>query len=115
MPKKIEPIDVTSTKTPGAAAKKLHAYLRQWAKDTSYGPALDLFLWSPEETENKGYGKFWAVVWESGPFEWPMITAGCRIEHGGIYSQPGPFPGGLRGRGWWTEQQNDWMILFIKD
>jgi hypothetical protein len=34
-----------------------------------------VYLWSPDETEQRGYGRCWAVCWEEGPYEWAIMAS----------------------------------------
>lgn len=29
-----------------------------------------IYVWSPEETADRGYGYCWSVCWEEGPYSW---------------------------------------------
>lgn len=110
------PEQILAAKTPGVAAKRLHKWLQEWSKNHS-GLPENISLWDPERSSQLGYGKHWSIAWEEGPFEWTMIAAGCELTgpQRGVYSALGPFPGGIHGPGWYCEQQNHWMITFVKD
>ena len=36
-----------------------------------------VFLWPPEVSVKKGYGRCWTVCAESGPYDWPFAVANC--------------------------------------
>jgi len=52
------------------AAKGLYEELRRVARLEGQSPDSEVVLESPQESEARGYGKNWRVVWEAGPFEW---------------------------------------------
>jgi hypothetical protein len=112
--KKTDPADVLAAKSSSAAAKKLHKFLREWAAAHSYDPS-GVALWSPERAEELGRSKLWHVAWEEGPHEWTSITVGSTLYagHSGIYSEPGPFPEGLLGAGWYFESVNHWLVAAV--
>lgn len=75
--------------TKEAAAKALHVALIGWAVDhfgyTEELAKSEIALFSPDQ-EYMGY-KQWAVVWESGPFEWGIhLSAYLRGPWG--YTEP---------------------------
>jgi len=108
MAAKMTAAKVLEAKTPAGAAKRLFAFLVERYE------AKGIFLWSPEETKEHGFGSGWSVCWEEGPFEWTMVSAGSDIGAGetGCYSTPGPFPTGLRGEGWNAEPYNGFVMGF---
>ena len=105
---------ILNAKTPKTAAKRFYAWVLLKAaalgKDSDY-----IFLWSPEESKQRGYGNCWTVCWEEGPFEWaPAISGGSDLYAGEAenFSKPGPFPNGLRGFGWLAEPWNSFILGF---
>jgi hypothetical protein len=63
--------DPASYSTKGGAAKGFYRALRKVAEATGSDPD-SIFIDNPEESENRGYGRNWRVVWEEGPFEWAI-------------------------------------------
>jgi len=105
----ITPIDVLNATSPQEAAQALAAYLRQTFE-------ADVVVWTPEEARQRGYSNAWSVCWESGPYEWAMISAGESIVAGeiGDYSSRGEFPNGLAGKGWYAEPYNGFILCFFE-
>ncbi len=108
MPKTTTAQDVLNAKTPAGAAKALVAFLKE------HHNAQDISLWSPKEARERGRSPAWTVLWESGPFNWTVVSAGSTITAGesGAYSTPGPFPSGLATPNWHAEPCNSQMIAF---
>lgn len=111
------PEKVLAAKTTATAAKRFYEWICEQAKDLGQKPERECFLWSPDKAREMGYSKHWMVVWEAGPFEWTMLTAGCSLcgPSVGVYSKPGPFPDGIHGKGWWTEPKNHFTLNFYED
>ena len=105
------PAKILKAKTAKTAAKLFHEYLCK-IKGSDSG----LYLWSPEETRERGWGSGWAVCWEEGPYEWTMISAGCTLHAGssGVYSKPGPFKDGLGNKCWYAEPYNSFVLNFYE-
>ena len=83
-----------------------------------YGPGDECSLWTPQQAEELGYGKFWHVSWEAGPAEWGvLLTLGesmwltefeLRHDHRPeVLLQSGP--------GWYSEPHHRFDIAFIED
>jgi HJR/Mrr/RecB family endonuclease len=55
------------------------------AKAASWGmdPSVECLLLSPSQSTELGYGRFWHVVWEAGPYEW-----GIRLSMDGVTFEP---------------------------
>lgn len=53
------------------AAKKLHEALTAYAIRAGYGEN-SVLLWTPEEADQRGYGKCWMISWEAGPCAWAI-------------------------------------------
>jgi len=110
MATKMTAAKVLEATTPAAAAKRFFAFLVERYE------ATEIFLWSPEETKDRGWGSGWSVCWESGPFEWTSVSGGGDL-YGpelGNYSSPGPFPNGLSGPDWHAEPYNGFVMGFYK-
>lgn len=109
------PNEVLASSTPQEAATRLAEWLREHCSESGSDPK-NVFLWSPDEAKERGWGSGWTVCWEEGPFEWAMISAGCTLYAGefGTYSQPGPFPNGLSGKKWFAEQYNSFILNFYE-
>ena len=56
------------------AAKGFYEALRTVAEATGSDPDT-IFIDTPQESEDRGYGRNWRVVWEEGPFEWAIQTS----------------------------------------
>jgi hypothetical protein len=102
------PSDVLAARSPQDAAHALARYLK-----TSFD-ADELVVWSPEEAAQRGFGDAWAVCWESGPFEWTVISEGLslRASELGHTDAAGPFPDGIQGEGWYAEPYNNFILSF---
>ena len=59
-------------KTKAGAAKGLYKALCKWAKNVGMKPEIEVCIYTPEQTEARGYGKFWCVAFEAGPWEWAV-------------------------------------------
>lgn len=56
-----------------AAATALHAALERICRDQySQNPEIELFLHSPEQSQEHIGVKRWHVSWEAGPWEWAI-------------------------------------------
>jgi hypothetical protein len=77
------------------------------------------FLFSPEESEKRGYRRFWTVQWLGGPEEWSNNLA-CGIS---MYSVENEKPGRPEvliselenGNGWYFELPGGLAIGFTDD
>jgi len=110
------PSEVLGAKTPETAATRFAEWVRKLCKELGNDPN-NVFLWSPEETKQRGWGSGWAVCWEEGPFEWAVCTSlGSFLYAGefGDYSKPGSFPEGLHGDGWFAEPYNNFVLNFYE-
>ena len=58
----------------GGAAIGFYDALRAVAKRTGSDPD-SIIIDNPEESEARGYGRNWRVIWEEGPFEWAIQTS----------------------------------------
>jgi len=76
--------------TPEKAAKELYDWCVTKASDIGQKPEIEVALWSPEEADQKGYGKAWMVCWEAGPHEWAtrLSLGGSAFELGYAYRNP---------------------------
>jgi hypothetical protein len=79
-----------SYKTPAGAAKALYRALiklnMEWGASEA-SAKKEVALFSPEESSARGYGEFWRVMWESGPYEW-AIGASFDIRSDGWFTEP---------------------------
>jgi hypothetical protein len=68
--------DPTKYKTKAGAAKAFHKALCKFCKEV-YGqnPEIEIFIDTPEESQERGYGRNWRVCWEAGPYEWAFGTS----------------------------------------
>lgn len=69
-------LDLSQCKSPAAAAKKLHKWLCEKAKELDMNPDIEIWIKNPTESNQHGTGKCWHVSWESGPFEWATWLLG---------------------------------------
>jgi len=67
-------------KSKGGAAKALYQALREKAVEHGQDPDSEVFIRTPEECEEAGYGRNWQVSWEAGPYEW-AIGASFQVEN----------------------------------
>ena len=107
------PNQVLSSKNAKEAATRFAEWLRAQVLEIGYS-TKQIFLWSPQETQERGWGSGWSVCWEEGPFEWTSITGGSTLYAGetGSYSTPGPFPQGLSTHDWMAECYNSFVLNF---
>lgn len=99
----------------GTAKGAASAFMR-WLKDRY--KSQNVFLWSPQEAKERGYGNGWAVCWEEGPYQWTSaLSGGSTIFAGetGSYSEVGPFPNGISTREWHAEPYNGFILSFYQD
>ena len=72
--------DLSGLDSPEEAAKALHEYIRGLSRDGGQDPDIEVALFDPERGQEMGYGPFWRVMWESGPFEWGVcVSLGGRV------------------------------------
>lgn len=83
--------------TPEAAAKAFHqAMIKSISTDSRYHLYRDAArLFEPDHAARNGYGRCWAVDWESGPYQWAQL-----MTHQ------------LHAEGWYTEPHTGWVICF---
>lgn len=101
-----------------AAKDKLFEYVRRTAKSWGQDPNIECSLLSPQQSEELGYGHFWHVMWESGPYEW-----GVHLSLGGVtfVQYDGPFdrdkPEIIMGdpEDWYLEPYYSFDVGFIPD
>ena len=61
--------DPTEPNNPKEAAHMFHTALVKEADAAGYSTKY-IYLWSPEETNERGYGNCWSVFFEDGPYDW---------------------------------------------
>ena len=111
-------LDLTKYKTPATAAKKLYEFLRHKSAEFGQKPDIEIHLWSPEESESRGYSRAWTVCWESGPFEWAAcLSSGGDLCNGefGTYSKESKEIKMLDAEGWFAEPYNNFILSFYKN
>lgn len=82
--------DPKKYKTKASAAKAFHKALCKFCKEV-YGQNTDIevFIDTPEESQERGYGKNWRVCWESGPYEWAIgVSMQLHNCSSGWYTEP---------------------------
>ncbi len=52
-----------------------------------FQPDIEVHIHTPEQTEARGYGRFWNVSFEAGPFEW-AVHASMVIDNPNWYVEP---------------------------
>ena len=67
--------DPAEHKTAKAAATAFHKALRKLAADSGHNPDIEVRLLSPHRAGMMGYGPFWTVVYEAGPYEWAVSAS----------------------------------------
>jgi len=67
--------DPTKYKSKASAAKAFHKALREVCRDMGMNPDIEIFIQTPEQSANAGYGRNWRVCWESGPYQWAVGTS----------------------------------------
>jgi hypothetical protein len=83
-----------------------------------YGPGDECSLWTPQEAERLGYGKYWHVSWEAGPAEWGvLLTLGESMWLTEFELRHDHRPEVLlqSGLGWYSEPYHRFDIGFIED
>ena len=59
------------------ARTELYAYVRDKATSWGMDPDIECQMLTPEQSEAAGYGKYWMVMWEAGPYKWGVdLSAG---------------------------------------
>ncbi len=94
------------------AAKALYEFIQ-----THFLAGDECSLWSPDEAEDLGYGRFWHVRWEAGPFEWGvLLTLGeCMwLSEFDLKHDHRPEVLLERGKGWYTEPWFAFDVGFIE-
>jgi len=66
--------DPSKYKTKAGAAKAFHAALTKLATGPFGHAPTELALFTPAQSEEMGYGRFWHVMWEAGPWSWAINT-----------------------------------------
>ena len=79
--------DPKAYKTKAGAAKSLYKALCKWCEDIGMDPKTECHIWTPEQQDDRGYGKYWCVSLEGGPFEW-AIRASDVIDNPDWYVEP---------------------------
>lgn len=100
--------------TPEQGAKKFYAWICERAKAQGQTPSIEVALWTPEETEERGWGSGWSVCWEGGPFDWAIaISLGSSLYAGEFdnYSKPAEYDL-MNDKGYWTEPYNGFVLNF---
>jgi hypothetical protein len=93
------------------AARALYDFIQQHFK-----PGHECSLWSPEEGEFGGYGRYCCVSWEADPAEWSVLfTLGESIWLTEFELSHDHKPGVIlqSGTGWYTEQHHRFDIGLI--
>ena len=73
--------------TIAGAANACYNALVKASKEYGQDPSYEVFIRNPQETFEAGYGKYWQVSWESGPYEW-AIGASFKITGPWGYTEP---------------------------
>lgn len=86
-------------KTKQGAAKRLYAGLQDYCEAVGM-PRSEVFIQTPEESAQGGYGKCWRVCFEAGPYEW-----GISASLDWLFN---------RGAGWYTEPYYSFDVCFTE-
>lgn len=79
--------DAKKYATAGDAAKALYKELCKLADKVGQNSDIEVRIYSPKESKQRGYCTGWQVVWEAGPFEW-AIAASFEISNDKWYTEP---------------------------
>ena len=64
--------DPSKYKTKAGAAKSLYKALCAECVNHGQDPKWEVSIRSPKENVEFGYGPFWQVGWEAGPYDWAV-------------------------------------------
>ena len=81
--------DASKYKTKAGAAKALYKVLCKFAKDLGQNPDIEVQLYTPEQSKERGYTSGWQVQWEGGPYQWALGASLQVYNHkAGWYTEP---------------------------
>lgn len=66
----LDQVDFAGYTTAAGAAKAAHKALRKDCVEWGQDPDFEVFIYSPEQSKERGYTQGWQVVWECGPDNW---------------------------------------------
>jgi hypothetical protein len=106
--------DIRHLKTTAGAAKALHKHLGDVYGEIGGKTAV---LWTPDDSEARGCGRVWRVMWEEGPHEWALcLTGGTSMfaSELGKWSMGNPEVVLTGGEHWWCEPHYSFDLGFHK-
>ena len=86
--------------TPEAAAKAFYEAMKPVVIAAGQNPDSELYLATPQEANERGYGNNWQVSWEAGPYEWGVVASLSFL-----FS---------RTKGWYTEPYYGFDVCFVE-
>jgi len=84
-------LNLSNYKTSAGAAKALHKFICEKAKELDQKPEIEVLLLTPARSKELGYGEAWRVMWEAGPYQWASrVIGGASIYSGelGVEAEP---------------------------
>lgn len=102
-----------TAKTPKGAASATYKALMAWAKKMDM-PTSDLVLWEPDRAELAGFGPYWSICWESGPYNWGVnLSMGEPMFAGGFSGyDSSPEIDLMKSNSWYCECYWSFTLLF---
>ena len=94
------------------AARALFDFIQR-----TYDPGDECSLWSPQESDELGYGPYWHVSWEAGPAEWGVLLSlgeSMWLREFGLRYEHRPEVMLESGQGWYTEPYHGFDVGFIE-
>ena len=64
--------DASKYKTKAGAANGLYKVLYRFARAIHQDPDIELQLYSPERSKERGCTSGWRIQWEAGPYQWAI-------------------------------------------
>ena len=80
-------VNFSQYKHKGDAARRLHKELVAECEAQGMNPDIEIFIDTPQKSQNRGYGKNWRVCWESGPHAW-AIECSFAVRGAGCFTEP---------------------------
>lgn len=79
------------------AAKAFHEALKPIVRAHGQDPDTETFISDPATSQQRGYGSYWTVSWEAGPYEWGIVASSWVI-----------------GENWYTEPYYSFDLCFTE-
>ena len=64
--------DASKYKTKAGAAKALYKVLCSFARAIGQNPDIEVQLYTPEQSKERGCTSGWRIQWEAGPYQWAI-------------------------------------------